>query len=91
VLNTLPTSVGGSTLKAPPTEVRRIREKLFAHYNMTTPEAWPAMASHNRWAYAAGQGQHIPGVRVIPLELSDFSRVVPSALPDRRWHNFTLY
>jgi phosphatidylserine/phosphatidylglycerophosphate/cardiolipin synthase-like enzyme len=72
-------------------EVRRIREQLFAHYNMTTPEAWHAAASSNRQAYAGGDGHRIPGVHVIPLELSDFSRAVPSSQPDRRWHNFTLY
>ncbi|WP_141326607.1 phosphatidylserine/phosphatidylglycerophosphate/cardiolipin synthase family protein [Myxococcus sp. AB025B] len=65
---------------------RRIRETLFRHYNMNTPEDWDDDA--------VGDLTDLPlwETGVLRLELEDFDRRVPSdKSPEYKWGNHTFF
>lgn len=65
-----------------PQVVRAARERLFRYYGMDSPALWSREAAAHLEAFQRQAA--LPGVRVIPLELADFEKIVPN-----RWESAT--
>jgi hypothetical protein len=70
------------TIIEDPQVVRTARERLFQHYGMGAPALWSSEAVAHLQSFQRQAA--LPGLRVIPLELADFDKIVPN-----RWESAT--